>query len=484
MSNTLPHPITPIKPSPSMGGTARAGRIVLHSKTLMIAGTMLVLTLLAPLFDVGGSALGTYYLVALGALCSSMLLVRALYVRAERFLFSPSFWLMVTFLFYFVLKSLDLWSKDLLTPTYVEALWLGTLFLVTYAAVYAWVDSRVRRRRAAIVRSSKDMVITPKASWGLLAVYTGFKLLGVALVATVGGDGLEVSAATQNAGAAYLYRIPAVGNIIFLALLFDAFKYRRGWTVVMLALALYLTDAVLSTSRLSLVLVVMWSAFLYHRYRHPISLWRVALIGSPLVLVVVLFGYARNLEVGSAAAYAEAASVLLEQPSLISDLFLQRMDMLPELVAGLDLQRAGVLPDLNGASYIYAFLHSVPRSLWENKPLLTAALVTSENHPLAFADGVNMFPSIILEGILNFGYMGIIFSGALIALLNRLLERAVDSNNFILNVWALSVLTFPMGLFNEGVHSNFTGNIIYMTAITAFLYFILKYLGLVPVRSK
>lgn len=488
MSNTRVESTASPLPSPTGAEAPRASladRVVLDGKALLITAAMLLVTLLTQLLGLGATALDTDFLVALGALCSSMFLVRALYSRAARFLFSPSFWLVVTFLFYFVLKSVDLWSKDLVTPTLIEALWLGSLFLVTYVACYAWLDASIRGRAAFSTGAPREPVIAPHAGWALLAVYAGFKLLGIALFASAGGgDVLEVSAATQNAGAAYLYRIPTVGNIVFLALLYDAFKHNRGWTIALLALALYLTEAVLSTSRLSLVLVVMWSAFLYHRYRRPISLWRVALIGSPLVLVVVLFGYARNLEVGSAAAYSEAAEVLIDQPSLISDLFLQRMDMLPELVAALDLHRAGVLPDLNGASYLYAFLHSVPRSLWEAKPLLTAALATSETHPLAYADGVNIFPSILFEGMANLSYVGVVLSGALIAFLSRQLERAIEADRLVPSVWALSLLTFPMALFNEGIHSNFTGNLLYLTAMTALLYQALKVVGLIQRRRS
>lgn len=488
MSNTLPAPDALPMRSPSKVGAVRtvlADRIVLDGKALLITAAMLIMTLLAQLFDVGDNTLDTGYLVALGALCSSMFLARALYMRAERFLFSPTFWLVVTFLFYFVLKSLDLWVKDLLTPTLVEAMWLGTLFLFTYSTAYAWVDARIRSRVVGRGDSPREMVISPSANWALLVVYAGFKLLGIALFASAGGgDVLEVSAVTQNAGAAYLYRIPNVGNIVFLALLYNAFKHNRGWIVALLALTLYLAEAVLSTSRLSLVLVVMWSAFLYHRYRHPISLWRVALIGSPLVLVVVLFGYARNLEVGSAAAYYEAAGVLIKQPSLISDLFLQRMDMLPHLAEALDLLRAGVFPDLNGASYVYALLHSVPRSLWEAKPLLTAALATSETHPASFADGVNIFPSILFEGMANLSYVGVVFSAVLIAFLSRQMERAVEADRLVPSVWALSLLTFPMALFNEGIHSNFTGNLLYLTALTVLLYQALKVFGLIRRRRS
>lgn len=42
-------------------------------------------------------------------------------------------------------------------------------------------------------------------------------------------------------------------------------------------------------------------------------------------------------------------------------------------------------------------MHSIPRSLWEGKPLLTAALVTSQTHPGAFTDGLNIFSPIIVD---------------------------------------------------------------------------------------
>jgi oligosaccharide repeat unit polymerase len=463
--------------------TSRATRVVMNGAYLLIGVAILVLTMLTKLFDAGGGDLQTDFIVALGSLLAAMAFVRGLYVRAAQFLFSPSFWLLVTYLFYFVLKALDIAGNDDVTPNLVKALWLCTLFLVSYGVIYAWTDTGLLRCSATRHRTRRETVIPLGIEWTLLIIFAGFKLLGIALLASAGaGNVLEMSAATQNAGAAYLYRIPAVGNVILLALLFNSFKNNRGWIVVAFALAAYLVEALISTSRLSLVMVVLWTAFLYHRYRYPISLGHVALIGVPLVLVIALFGYARNIEVGSAAAYIEAASALAEMPTLVSDLFLHRMDMLPEMVIALDLHQTGALPDLYGGSYVYAFMHSIPRSLWEDKPLLTAALVTSQTHPGAFADGVNIFPSIIVEGYLNLALAGVILSGALVGFFSRQLERAIVADRLVPSVWALWMFTFPMALFNEGVHSNFTGTLLYMTALNAVLYQILLIFGVLKRR--
>jgi hypothetical protein len=472
-------PITPHAKF-STAGRAPAYRILLNGPFLAISVITLFVALLARMFEVGGN--DSELFLALGTLCSTIFMVRALYLKSERFMFSPTFWVLVTVFFYFVLKSVDWWSKDLITPTLVEAIWLCALFLVAYAIVYALMDARLRY---AAPRSHREQVIAPGAPWALFAVYAAFKLLGVALFASAGGsNALEVAAVTQNGGAAYLYRLPAIGNILFLALLFNSFKNNRNWNVTKLALILYLLEAMLTTNRLALIMVVMWWTFLYHRYRHPISMLRMTLIGLPLLVILVLFGYARNIEVGSFTAYLNAASALAEQPTLISDLFMQRMDMLPQFVESLDILRAGVLPELNGASYLYAFLHAVPRSVWEAKPLLTAALATSETHPGAFAAGVNIFPSILFEGMMNLSYAGVILSATLLAFFSRQLERAVEADRLVPSVWALSMLTFPMALFNEGFHSNFTGNFLYVTVLTALLYQALKSVGLIKRRRS
>ena len=42
------------------------------------------------------------------------------------------------------------------------------------------------------------------------------------------------------------------------------------------------------------------------------------------------------------------------------------------MVVALDLHEAGARPDLHGGSYAYAFMHSIPRNLWEGKPRPTA----------------------------------------------------------------------------------------------------------------
>lgn len=470
-----PHSTMPRPDVPSAGQRRRASvtrdpvRLAPGPLLLAMIGfeTALLLQVLTLAVNVPGL---TSYGITLLCLCSALMLVRALYADGKRFLFSTGFWLVVTVFFYMVLKSIDIWSNDWLSETLIEVLWWTIGFLVAYCVAFA-LSGRSRHGDGA-GPTHAGPIIPPGSEWRLLLVFAGFKLLGVLLMAGMGfgGEHLEVLAATQNAGAAYVFKIPQAGNVILLGLLFHSFRNRRGWTVTLLAMTLYLGEAILTTSRLAIVMLVLWTAFLYHRYRRPIPLLGLALVSAPLVVVVVLFGYARNIGVGSVEAFREALQLLLAEPTLITDLFMARLDLLPEMVLGLELYRNGTLESLNGGSYIYAFLHAVPRNLWEAKPPLTAALLTAETHPLAFSEGVNIFPSLIIEGILNFSYPGVILTGLLTGYLARQYERIMGSEHLAAVAWTLSAFTFPMALFNEGVHSNFTGTLLYMTALMALIY--------------
>jgi hypothetical protein len=115
--------------------------------------------MLIQLFDTGESDLQTYFLVSLGFLLVAMVLVRSLYLLMAQFMFSPSFWLLVTYLFYFALKAVEIENKDAITPTLNKALWLSTLFLLTYGVMYAWIDASLRGRGARRRRVKLDIFI-------------------------------------------------------------------------------------------------------------------------------------------------------------------------------------------------------------------------------------------------------------------------------------------------------------------------------------
>ncbi|UUX96768.1 O-antigen polymerase [Aquabacterium sp. J223] len=446
---------------------------------LALSGAMLLGALGVQLLDAAMSLpLASRFASALLGVLAALCFVRATYRDANLFLFSPGFWLAVTVLFYFVLKGLSLWVKDEVTPSLVTVLWLTAVFLLCYGVGYSLTDTALRDGRRSANTPTWDVAIPRGGEWALLVVFGMFKLLGISLMArSGGGDALEVAAATQNAGAGYLYKIPFAANVICFALLREWVRHRRARSAAGMALLLYLVEAILNTSRLSIIILVLTLAFLIHRYRRPLSLKLLGVVCLPLVVVVVLFGYARNVEVGSAGAYVEAARVLVDEPALVSDLFLSRLDMLPEMEMAIDLMQSRALPALDGGSYVWSLTHSIPRTVWETKPLLTAALVTSHTHPGEFEAGVNIFPSLVVEGLLNFGIAGVLLNGLALGFVARQFERLLDSERLVPAVWGLSLLTFPMGLFNEGVHSNYVASILYTAFISWMLYRILLLIG-------
>lgn len=419
------------------------------------------------------------YLIAVLPLCATLFLIRLAYPSGDRYLFSTGFWISTTIVFYILLKSFDLILHDVEFDGINLAIWSVTIFTFPYVVLYKRYQVTLRQR--AVVARTDAFIPASSRVW-LLVVFSAFKLFGVFLAAGTSGDVLEVAAATQNNGAAYLYKIPLAANAIFLLILFDTFRNNANRGTALVATTIFLVEAIVTTNRLAIVMAVLWGVFLYHRYRKPFRLRTVALIGVPLVFIVVLFGYARNIEVGSFDAYLQAIAALSDNPVLLSDLFMGRLDMLPEMVKGIELYQTNALPSLNGGSYVYMFLHAVPRNVWESKPLLTAALVTSQTHPGAFADGVNIFPSIVVESLLNFGWAGIVIVGAVLGWLAAWYENALYSDRAIPTTWALSLLTFPMGLFNEGFHSNFSANVLYLTVLMFVIFKCLVWFGIIKMR--
>ena len=156
-----------------------------------------------------------------------------------------------------------------------------------------------------------------------------------------------------------------------------------------------------------------------------------------------------------------AMNLCVKDMGLVYKLFLSRMDMLPQMIVAFQMNDQGSLKKMYGLSYIYAFLHAIPRPLWPDKPLLTAAYLTSQTYPGAFKDGVNIYPSIMVESFMNFSWFGVPLIGLLVAKLTSWYETFLYSGKPYMQAFGLVNLTFPMGLFNEGIHSNNFASIIY-----------------------
>lgn len=399
--------------------------------------------------------------IALSALITSLLLLIASHYNSARvWLFSTGFWIAVAVGFYIILKALAMVTEGD-SETIVAPLAGTALFLMGYA-VSAVPGARTR----IAARAQTGFQLSPGGIWVVAILFLAFQLFGLALSLFSGGSTvLEISNATQNGGAGYLFRIPLLANAFYMMILDTAYRKRHHIWIALASSLLLLAIAVASSSRFQVITLVLWNLYFYNRHIRPLNIIWLAVITPPLVFVVVLFGYVRNIGVGDLGVLISALSYFRDHSSVIVDLFMARLDMLPQMAKGFALYAAGTAPHLDGMSYIYSLLHAIPRSVWPDKPPLTAALLTAITEPGPFADGVLFYPSVVVEALFNLGWPGIVFAGLGAGALARGYDALLNSGSLIASTWALLFFTFPMGLFNEGYHSNFVGNILYVTVL-------------------
>lgn len=423
------------------------------------------LLLLAASFNGGDRAINGLILINIGFLG----LVAWQYRDGRVFFFSGGFWVVVNMTFYIILKAIDL-ANDGVGDALIEPLAATVIFLACFLiGRYWWPVGRWEARTAPSIAQSADF--TPALIRFLAGSFVFFKIFNLVALQLSGAGGntvLEVAQSTQNQGAGYLFRIECLANASYLALLVIAYKTRRHVGTAAALTAVLFVDYVYHASRSALVTLAFIHLFLYHLNIRPLRYALLLVLVPPMLFVIAFFGYVRDIELGNLDVYFSALQFFMDDLSLVFKLFMQRMDMLPQVVSAFQLDAAGQLAELNGKSYLYMWLHAIPRSLWPDKPPLTAAYLTEITHPGPFADGVNIYPSILVEGFINFGWIGIGASGLVIAKLTQLYERLLCSGKVVHQAFALTIFTFPMGLVNEGLHSNNMAGLLY----GAFLFYI------------
>ncbi|CAN5451684.1 hypothetical protein BH09PSE5_BH09PSE5_43640 [soil metagenome] len=396
-------------------------------------------------------------------IAGTIFVVAAQYGTSRLFMFSGGFWLSVNIVFYILLKTVELVMNDL-SAGLMPALVSVYLFMVAYIVGIALckpLRPAVKRDYSAVTAGEWKALYR----WALGA-FILFKLFTV--VAMRGAEGttaLDASLATQNDGAAYFYRIGNLAGFWYLFLIIVSYRNRIFVRTSMFLTAYLILDAVVGAARSAIVLLVLAHLFLMHIYVRPVKLWQLLTISPVLLFVIAFFGYVRDIEIGSSVVYLDAFTLFRENYDLVFTLFMQRMDMLPQMVKAFVLAEAGELKMIYGASYLYEILHTVPRSLWPGKPPLTAAYLTELTEPGAFAAGVNLYSSVMVEGYINFAWAGVAVSGLLVALVTRWYERLIYNGQLYLQVLAVSALSFPMGLINEGFHSNYLAGQLYGVAL-------------------
>jgi oligosaccharide repeat unit polymerase len=382
-----------------------------------------------------------------------------LYTSFSNYFFSSSFWLGVTVFFYFVLKSIEQSvfqnNADLLTP-----LSLVLFFCLFYTIGYSLSSSHVSKRSLAI------KINWPRLCRYSLLVFIVLKLLSV-ICFTIFSAGasttLDVAAETQNMGMAYLFRIFTLSSLAYYIILYRFYTSGENRKSIFLLTLFLVAEMVLNASRSGLIMLFFINLVFRHKYIKPVPILALLLLSPILVFLVSFFGYVRDIEIGNLNVYWNALEMMIDDMDLVFVLFMARMDVLPLISDAVKLYHNGDLHSLWGGSYIYSILHFIPRGVWADKPPLTAAYVTSVVRPGLFADGVNIYPSIVLEAYLNALWGGVAIVGCTVGFFCRKFDVLFSSKNVVSVVWCAFFFTFPMGLVNEGVHSNYFANMLYLS---------------------
>lgn len=402
----------------------------------------------------------TFSYISLNVLFLSFIIGR--YSSLKDFAFTSSFWLVVTFLFYIILRSV--YSIGELSASNLRAvLLMGVAFLVGYIIGGTSITFLARRNGSSSNSTPKFMHSRVLYLW-LLFCFLLFKLLNIALgnIFSVSGNALEISAATQNGGASYLFKIPVLANATYFLIILLAYRFKIYKATAFFLTIWLMCEAILGAGRYTIVVTTLIHIYLYHTYVKSISVIFLAAISPFLISIVSFLGYVRNVEVGSWLAYKKTFEIFLEQRYLILELFIARLDMLPNMVEAYRLLQSGVIELKYGGSYLFAFLHAVPRTVWPDKPPLTAAYITEYVNEGVFRDGVNIFPSVMIEGYMNFAWFGPFFVGWILAILSYWYDAKLRTGSLGAQAFCLMAFTFPMAFVNEGIHSNIMGTLLYL----------------------
>jgi hypothetical protein len=417
------------------------------------------------------SALTIFLLLVIAILIS---LIAGNTKRANRFVFSCAFWVAVDFFFYILLKAL--FTVDDAAPALLHmSLTMSILFLSGYLMGQSLWTMPVAPKAKTAFNIKAKMDVGPIHLWLVLS-FICFKLMNIILMTVVAGGktALEISQSTQNQGAAYVFTIPEIAFFSYLLILLFAYKHGQYLKTAMILTAYVVVEAVITASRYSLVITCLINLFLYHLYIKNLNLIYLILFAPFGIFVVSFFGYVREVEIANLQVYFDAMITFMDEPELIFNLFLTRLDMLPNMIDALRLDIDGHLKFEGGLSYVYSVLHAVPRFIWPEKPLLTSAYVTEQVNPSVFAAGVNIYPSIMLEAYINFHWLGVFLIGLFIARLAVLYEKALMAGSLRTQAFALMAFSFPMGLLNEGIHSRVFASICYLFFLCALWLILLR----------
>lgn len=393
-------------------------------------------------------------------------------VSKKNFLFSTNFWFLVVVDFYFLLKSLEMYLYHLNDAYYYRTLLEVIIFSFFFLLGYFFnVKNSLSKREIVIKKERLFLIII------ILANVLGM-ILSEILLRIFGGNTSDLITNvqnTQNAGVTYFFRMLAFfqsGNNLLIVFGIALKKFNKSYKIL---LALLFLNNIITASRSGIIFLIFTLMYLTYKYKKKYSLLLPILLVPFLIFIVAFFGIVRNGNIGDYEFYLTTFDYMMKNKRFVFSIFMNRMDLLPMMVEAVKKIDEAEISLLFGKSYVYMFLHSIPRSLWSAKPLLTSTKITKIVYPNLYRDGVSVYSSIIVEGYMNLKTVGVIISGVVSGILSRYVNKFHQSKNILSTYIYLALFTFPMGLINEGFHSNyFSGLIITMFLLYIYIYILIK----------
>ena len=410
----------------------------------------------------------------------NIIMVIIWFVHQKEFLLSAHFYFVAVCTLYFTLKLIEL----VFVNGYSDALSDSIRIVILFSCAYL-VGSICKIKNDF---SKYDVIIVNKKYFYIVVLF-GMLLNFFASIAlnhifvSEGANYLDRIGSTQNNGVTYFFRLSnffASGNLIFLIYSGGAMRFQlKYYRMFFLFLLFYWVLVNVSRSGIiNLGLMLLYIRIYFQEKK--ISFTGLLSIFILFIFIVSFFGIIRNFDDFNLQNINIVLEMFFDEPAGIFYFFMNRLDLLPMVEKSLAMVDEGYISLTYGMSYIYTFLHAIPRNLWEAKPLLTSALVTSKVYPNLYLDGVSIYPTIMVEGYMNLKYAGVVFSGFLTGILSSWFNIFHLRKNIFNTLIYFSFFAFPMGLLNEGFHSNYFSGVLMGIPM---LFFYIKMLSLFKIAK-
>jgi len=198
-----------------------------------------------------------------------------------------------------------------------------------------------------------------------------------------------------------LIRSILVINLIYFLIIVKANGITRNEKIgYLLNFLVFITLALLTSSRSTLLVNIVIMFIIYYYYGRKINIMKIGAVGIILLFAALIIGAARNG--GYTLENGEFTTGISNQEELKFEMANFEYGLFP-------LEKITEAPNVKnhyyGLTYLSALTNLIPRAIWAEKPDTGGVLFTRDYHDIHRGYS-NYSTGMIVEGIMNFGYLG------------------------------------------------------------------------------